>query len=180
MTATRVLVLLGALTFSQVSLANDLLSSAKSLLGTTEESTSTLSVTDMVSSVSDSLGITTEQATGSLGSIFDYAKDNISADQLTTLSDSLPGLDTLLDAVPEVSSDDSETSTSSLGGLMSTAAKYSDSLSSIAALQSQFEALGLDADMITQVIQSAYTYLDSEQGEEVKALLQTGLSSLQL
>ncbi|MFT2091018.1 DUF2780 domain-containing protein [Paraglaciecola sp. 2405UD69-4] len=182
MKISALIVLVGTLSFSTVSLSNDLLSSAKSLLSDdkTETSTSSLSVTDMIGSVSDSLGITESQATGSLGSIFDYAKENISAEQFSSISDSLPSLDTLMSAVPTITGDSSESSSSGLGGMLSKATEYSDSLSGLATLQQQFESLGLDADMISKVIQSAYTYLDTEQGQQVKALLQEGLSSLSL
>ncbi|MEP1382599.1 MAG: DUF2780 domain-containing protein [Paraglaciecola sp.] len=178
---SALLVFVGALSFSSASMGNDLLSSAKSLLtdSKSETTSSSLSVTDMVSSVSDSLGITESQATGSLGSIFDYAKDNVSTGQFSTITDSLPSLDTLLSAVPAITGDSSESS-SGLGGMLSKATEYSDTLSGIATLQKQFESLGLDADMVSKVIQSAYAYLDTEQGQQVKSLLQEGLSSLSL
>ena len=179
MKTTHILMLLSVLTFSNISQADDLLSSAKSLLGDSKESTSSLNVADMVSSVSDSLGITKSQTTGSLGSIFQYAKDNISKEQLSTMSDSLPGLDSLLSAVPSVTNTDGE-SKSELGGLLNKAAKYSDSLSSMATLQKQFESLGLDSEMISKVVKSAYAYLNTEQGQKVKDLLKEGLSSLKL
>ncbi|MEP2652398.1 MAG: DUF2780 domain-containing protein [Paraglaciecola sp.] len=178
---SALIVLVGALSFSTVSLGNNLLSSAKSLLtdDKTETTSSSLSVTDMVSSVSDSLGITESQATGSLGSLFDYAKDNVSAEQFSSLSDSLPSLDTIMAAVPAITGDNSE-SNSGLGGMLSKATEYSDTLNGLAMLQSQFESLGLDADMISKVLESAYAYLDTEQGQQVKAVLQQGLSSLSL
>lgn len=180
---SALLVFVGALSFSSASMGNDLLSSAKSLLtdSKSETTSSSLSVTDMVSSVSDSLGITESQATGSLGSIFDYAKDNVSTEQFSTITDSLPSLDTLLSAVPAITGDSSDSEDSSgLGGILSKATEYSDTLSGIATLQKQFESLGLDADMVSKVIQSAYAYLDTEQGQQVKSLLQEGLSSLSL
>ncbi|WP_158970271.1 DUF2780 domain-containing protein [Paraglaciecola sp. L3A3] len=181
MKTTQVLLLLSALSFSQVSLANDFLNSAKSLLGSssTEDVTSSLNISDMVGSVSESLGITESQATGSLGSIFEYAKNNITKEQVASMGEYLPGLDSLLSAAPEVSTG-SEEKKSGLGGLLSKASEYSDSLSAVAGLQKQFESLGLDADMITKVIQSAYSYLNTDQGQQVKALLEKGLSSLKL
>lgn len=181
MKATQILMLLGALIFSNITMANDLLSSAKSLLGNNKGSTSGLSVTDMIGSVSDSLGITKSQATGSLGSIFEYAKNNISKEQLSTISDSLPNLDTLLGAVPAITGSTGDSgSKSGLGDLLNKASKYSSALGGMAALQKQFESLGLDPEMIGKVIQSAYSYLNTEQGQQVKALLEKGLSSLKL
>ncbi|MDU0354428.1 DUF2780 domain-containing protein [Paraglaciecola aquimarina] len=92
------------------------------------------------------LGITQSQATGSLGSIFEYAKNNITEEQVSSLSNSLPGLDSLLSAAPSLSGSSSADNANSLGGLLGKAAEYSDSLSAIAGLQQQFESLGLDTE----------------------------------
>ncbi|PHS55269.1 MAG: hypothetical protein COB03_10100, partial [Alteromonas sp.] len=39
----------------------------------------------------------------------------------------------------------------------------------------QFEALGLEPAQIMQIVNSAKAYLDTEQGQEIKALLVEGL-----
>ncbi|MCF2950009.1 DUF2780 domain-containing protein [Paraglaciecola aquimarina] len=179
MKISHLILLLTTLTFSNISIANDIVNSAKDMFGKSNSKTNSLNVTDMVGSVADSLGMTKSQATGSLGSIFEYAKNNISKEQVSALTKSLPGLDSLLSAVPAISGTDGDNK-NNLGGLLGKAAQYSDSLNSVANLQKQFESHGLDADMINKVIQSVYNYLNTEQGQQVKSLLEKGLSSLKL
>jgi hypothetical protein len=179
MKTAHTLLLVAGLTLSQHASANDLLSSAKGLLNKTEQVSSGINVSDMISSVSKSVGISQSQATGGLGAIFDYAKNNISKEQLSTITQSLPQIDSLLQAVPAISGSE-QGSKDSLGGLLNQAKKYSSSLNSMANLQKQFESLGLDPEMIGKVIQGAYQYLESEQGQQVKALLEQGLRSLKL
>ena len=97
------------------------------------------------------------------------------ADALITLSlaKSLPGVDGLLSKVPDVSGASSE----GLGGLLSKASDYSDSLKAINTVKQQFEALGLKPEMITQYINQAQSYLDTDQGKQAKDLLMKGLSA---
>ena len=169
------LIILSALAFAPQSHAEGWLDSIKSMLGMSEEVVETPNVTDMVNSVSESVGISQSQATGSLASIFSYAKDNISSEQFSKLSTLLPGLDSLLGSVPDVSE---VASSGGLSGLIDTAANYSDSLKSLNELKKQFEALGLDPQQIMQVVNSAKAYLDTEEGQEIKDLLVEGLGKL--
>lgn len=169
------LVLLSALAFAPQSHAEGWFDSIKSLFGMSEEVVETPNVSDMVSSVSESAGISQTQATGSLASIFNYAKDNITSEQFSKLSSSLPGLDGLLSSTPDVSQ---VASSGGLSGLMDKAASYSDSLNSLNELKKQFEALGLEPEQIMQVVNSAKAYLDTEEGQEIKAILMDGLGKL--
>lgn len=63
-----------------------------------------------------------------------------------------------------------------MSGLLSKASEYSSSLGSINELKQQFDALGLDADMISSFITQINTYLNSN--EETQSLLQSGLGNL--
>jgi hypothetical protein len=177
MKISYLVVVLSALAFSPQSHAEGWLDSIKSMFGMEAETPAMPNVTDMVSSVSESVGIDKSQAQGSLASIFNFAKENISAEQFSTLSNSLPGLDSLLGSVPDVSE---MTSEGGLGGLMDKAANYNDSLKAVNELKKQFESLGLSPEMITQVINSAKVYLDTDEGQKIKEQLMNGLSQLSL
>jgi hypothetical protein len=177
MKTSYLLIVLSALTFSPQSHAEGWLDSIKSMFGMEAEKPATPNVTDMISSVSESVGINQSQATGSLASIFNYAKENISAEQFSGLSDSLPGLDSLMDSVPDVSK---MTTEGGFGGLLDKAANYNDSLKAVNELKKQFESLGLSPEMITQVISSAKAYLDTEEGQKIKDQLMQGLNKLSL
>lgn len=185
--------LITTLSLSSQAFANDTVDKLKGLLGnsgSTESTQSTqstqaeaasastsesLDIASLVSMVSDNLGVTEEQSQGGVASIFDYAKDNLSSGDYSQLASSLPGLDSLMDYVPDVSSDSSSKS-SAMSGLLNKASEYSSSLSSINELKKQFEALGLDSDMISSFVTQINAYLSGD--NDTQALLQSGLGKL--
>ncbi|MFT5841072.1 MAG: hypothetical protein ACI9UT_003586 [Flavobacteriales bacterium] len=189
MKVSYLFIIISTLAFSPHSHAEGWLDSIKSMLGMevpvkaeleveVEAGKSAIpNVADMISSVSNSVGIDKSQAEGSLASVFNYAKENISAEQFSGLSDSFPGLDSLMGAVPDISA---MKSAGGLSGLMDKASNYSDSLKSINELKKQFEALGLSPEMITQVVSGAQAYLDTDEGKKIKSQLMQGLSNLSL
>lgn len=132
-----------------------------------------LDVAGLISSVSEKLNVSSGQAEGGMASLLNYAKANLADADYVELAKSLPGVDSLLSKVPDVS----EVKNEGLGGLLNKASQYSDSLKNINALNQQFEALGLKPEMIAQYISQAQSYLDTEQGQQAKALLMQGLSS---
>ncbi len=177
--------LITTLTLSSQALANDTVDKLKGLLGNTSSTqtsqaeasgaSESLDIASLVSMVSDNLGVSEEQSQGGVASIFDYAKENLSSGEYTELASNLPGLDSLMDYVPEVSADSSSNS-SALSGLLNKASEYSSSLSSINELKKQFEALGLDADMISSFVTQINAYLSGD--SDTQALLQSGLGKL--
>lgn len=177
--------LITTLTLSSQALANDTVDKLKGLLGNTSSTqtsqaeasaaSESLDIASLVSMVSDNLGVSEEQSQGGVASIFDYAKENLSSGEYTELASNLPGLDSLMDYVPEVSADSSSNS-SAVSGLLNKASEYSSSLSSINELKKQFEALGLDADMISSFVTQINAYLSGD--SDTQALLQSGLGKL--
>ena len=170
-----ILLTVAALSIAPQTHAEGWLDSLKNLVGLGEEAAAAPNVSDMISSVTDSLGVSQSQATGGLGSLFNYAKDNISAEQFEQLSSALPGVDSLLKAVPDVSAVASE---GGLGGLLDKAANYSESLKAANDLKKQFESLGLNPEMIAQFANKAKEYLDTDEGKKVKDILIEGLGKL--
>ncbi|KXI30674.1 DUF2780 domain-containing protein [Paraglaciecola hydrolytica] len=173
-----------AIAFSSNSNAAGWLDSIKSALGMEVEAqaqetevtnTAMLNMSDMVSAVSDQLGVNNSQAAGGLASIFNYAKGNLSSEQFGGLTESLPGLSELLSKVPDAGNVASE---GGLGGLMDKAASFNDSLKAANEVKKQFAALGLDAEMIMQYVNVAKAYLDTEEGKQVKDTLMQGLGNL--
>ncbi|MGH1372279.1 MAG: DUF2780 domain-containing protein [Cellvibrionaceae bacterium] len=138
--------------------------------------TQALDALAMIPMLTDSLGVTEKQAEGGMGSLFNLAKESLSQDQFGELSNALPGIDQLLGAVPAVS--ESAQSDSGLGGLLNSAAQYSDSLKAVNQVSQQFQALGLDPQMIMQYMQVAQQYLNTPQGQQAKQLLMDGLAGL--
>ena len=177
MKLSYLLIVVSAFAFSPPSHAEGWLDSIKSMFGIQAETPAIPNITDMISSVSESVGIDESQAKGSLASVFNYAKENISAEQFSGLSGSLPGLDSLLGAVPDISGMSPE---GGLGGLMDKAANYNTSLKAVNDLKKQFEALGLSPEMIMQVVNGAKAYLHTDKGQKIKEQLMKGLNTLTL
>jgi len=175
MKISYLIIVASTLAFSPQSHAEGWLDSIKGMFGIKAETPAMPNVADMISSVSESVGIDKSQAEGSLASVFNYAKDNISAEQFSSLGASLPGLDSLMGAVPDTSGVAPE---GGLGGLLDKAANYNDSLKAVNTLKKQFEALGLKPEMIMKVVNSAKAYLDTDEGKKIKAQLMQGLSKL--
>lgn len=135
------------------------------------------SIEGLVGLLTSSLNVNTDQASGGMGAIFNYVKNNVSTDQFSQLAKSLPGVEGLVSQMPDISKLSSGSS-ESLGGLLNKASEYSDSLKSINDLKNQFEALGLKPEMISNFISSAQSYLNTEQGQQAKKILTEGLGLL--
>jgi len=176
----KLIILLTISTLSTAAIAEETswLDSLKNFVGlseTTEQSVKAPSAEGLVSLLTSSLNVNTDQASGGMGAIFNYVKDNVSTEQFSQLATSLPGVDGLVNQMPDISK---LSSGEGLGGLLDKAAQYSDSLKAINNVKKQFEALGLDPEMISSFISSAQGYLDTEQGQQAKQVLTQGLGKL--
>ena len=181
----KLIVLLTISTLSTSVLAQETswLDSLKNLVGlgeTKEQSvdanTSAMPSTDgLVDMLTGSLDVNSDQASGGMGAIFNYVKNNVSTEQFSQLAKSLPGVEGLVGQMPDVSK---LSSSEGLGGLLDKASEYSDSLKSINDVKKQFEALGLKPEMISSFVSSAQSYLDTEQGQQAKQVLTDGLGKL--
>jgi hypothetical protein len=140
-----------------------------------EQSVKAPSTDGLVSLLTSSLNVNADQASGGMGAIFNYVKDNVSTEQFSQLATSLPGVDGLVSQMPDISK---LSSGKGLGGLLDKAAQYSDSLKAVNDVKKQFEALGLKPEMISSFISSAQGYLDTEQGQQAKQVLTQGLGKL--
>ena len=149
--------------------------SAKAAAISSQAGTS-ISALDMIPMLTSSLGVNKNQAEGGLGSLFGYAKGQLSSDESSQLSSALPGLDSLIGMAPKAEA--SSKQQSGIGGLLNTAAQYNESLKGIDQLNQQFQALGLKPEMVGQFANTAMKYLNSTQGQQAGTLLKQGLSAL--
>lgn len=180
------LILVSSLSFSAASQAEESwFDSFKSMLGFGEtaedvaaeapvEAEAAPSMMGMIDALTENLNVSSDQAEGGIASLMNYVKNNVSSDKFSELSSSLPGLDQVLSAVPEITA----ASEGGMAGLLSKASKYSDKLKDLNAVKQQFEALGLSPEMITGFIEQARAYLNTPQGQEARQLLTSSFSSL--
>tara|TARA_R110000737_G_scaffold139310_1_gene170179 strand:- start:294 stop:857 length:564 start_codon:yes stop_codon:yes gene_type:complete len=183
----KLIILLTVSTLSSSAIAQETswFESLKNLVGlgdNTEQSVEITSVktpsTDgLIDMLASSLDVNTDQASGGMGAIFNYVKNNVSTQQFTQLAMAIPGVDGLVAQMPDVSKLNSG-STDGLGGLFDKASEYSDSLKSMNDVKKQFEVLGLKPEMISSFISTAQSYLDTEQGQQAKKILTDGLGKM--
>lgn len=171
---------LATATFAQETSLLNRLKSAVSSEKVTEQNSeqSMLNTNALVESLTKSLNVDTAQASGGLGAIFNYVKNNVSSEQFSQLSKSLPGVGDLLKKMPNIEQPKKKESSGGLGGLLSKAAEYNDSLKAVNDVKNQFGALGLNPEMISSFVNSAKTYLNTEEGKQAKQILTDGLGKL--
>ena len=119
---------------------------------------------DLVSMLTKELGVTSEQATGGAGAIFDFAKGKLSADDFSKVAAAVPNMDTLLKAAPEAGGG----LTKKLGGLTGAGG----SLGGLASLAGSFSKLGLNADMVSKFVPQILSFVESSGGADVMKILQ--------
>lgn len=119
----------------------------------------------LVSVLTDELGVSSAQASGGAGAIFEYAKDNLDADDFATIAKGIPEMDSLLDAAPEVDRD------SRFGRASSRLRDFDSSLGDLAGLAASFEELDMYPEMLENFLSVVNDYVDSESGERAAELL---------
>jgi hypothetical protein len=114
------------------------------------------------------LGVSPQQALGGAGAIFQAAKGNMNPQAFASLSQSVPGMSTMLGAAPSVSG------ASGLGG-MSSMVGGGSSLGGAAGLAGSFQQLNLSPDMVGKFIPVVTNYVKQASGDASAGLLQSAL-----
>jgi Protein of unknown function VcgC/VcgE (DUF2780) len=120
------------------------------------------------------LGITSEQAQGGAGALFQVAKGKLDAGQFAEVSQSVPEMNSLLNAVPKQSG-----ALSGLAGsVSSTLGDSSNAYGNLASLASTFKTLNLSPDMVGQFVPVVVDYVRTNGGDLTSNLLQSALLGL--
>ncbi len=128
----------------------------------------------LIPTLTSQLGVNNDQAQGGMGALLNVAKGSLSGGEFSSLSNGIPGMETLLAAAPALSG---KSSMGGLSGIASSLGGSAAALGGIGQLTSQFEALGLSPEMISQFAKVAIDYFmnnDVDTGN----LLQKGLGSI--
>ena len=133
-------------------------------------------VDGLLSALTDNLGVTSDQAKGGLASLLNYAQNNVTSDSFAQLKQQIPGVDSLMGSLPDISN----MQQNGLSGLLDRAAEYSESFKAINDLKKQFEAIGLEPQMIMSYIEQAQSYLDTDEGQQAKQMLMDAFGSIQI
>ena len=126
-------------------------------------------VMQLIPLLTNNLGVTQSQAKGGAGAIFDYVKQNVSAEDFSTVTKALPGVDSLLKFAPKTSSLSSQ-----IGGLTSGLGDKSG-LAGMAGLTESFAKLGLDAGMVDKYVKTLLDFTQSEAGTNVTNIIKGAL-----
>ncbi|MGV8712099.1 MAG: DUF2780 domain-containing protein [Nitrosomonas sp.] len=113
------------------------------------------------------LGVSPQQALGGAGAIFQLAQGKMNPQAFTSMSQSIPGMSTMLSAAPSMSG---AGVTSMIGGSGST-------LGGAAALASSFKQLDLSPDMVGKFIPVVTNYVRQSSGKASADMLQSVLTS---
>ena len=116
-------------------------------------------------------GVTTQQAEGGAGAIFNTAKENMGVEDFSKVTTAMPEVESLMAVAPEIKKD-----SGSFGGFSSMVSKNTGSAGKMADLYSSFSELGLNKETAAKFIPIILDYAKSEGGQRVFNLLKSALS----
>ncbi|MGD8912484.1 MAG: DUF2780 domain-containing protein [Candidatus Thiodiazotropha sp.] len=131
-------------------------------------STSTVYANELLHSLTSQLGISSEQAAGGAGSLFNLAKSRLSSEEFSQIAAVVPDIDGLIAAAPTMSESATGAVASMLGG--------DNDLNSLATLATSFNQLGLSSDMIGQFTPIILDYLNQVGGSTVVEVMKSVLA----
>jgi len=137
--------------------------------GTTAATTVATNQIGLVDILVRQLGVSQQQALGGAGAIFQMAQGNMNPQAFATLSQSVPGMSSMLNAAP--------VTPNLTGGLSSLMGGASSTLGSAAALAASFQQLNLSPDMVGQFVPVVTNYVRQTSGQITADLLQSALTA---
>ena len=116
---------------------------------------------ELVQLLSKSLGVTSEQASGGAGALFELAKKQLKPEDFAKIANVVPGMDGMLKSAPSAGGG----MASSLGSMMG------GSAGGMGTVLEQFKALGLSSEMVGKFMPVITKYVESKGGKTVASLL---------
>lgn len=136
--------------------------------GTAAANTAAVNQIGLVDILMNQLGVSREQALGGAGAIFQAAQGNMDPQAFATLSQSVPGMNSMLSAAP--------VSPNLAGGLSTMMGGANNTVGSMAALAASFQQLNLSPDMVGRFIPVVTNYVSQTSGQVTANLLQSALT----
>jgi hypothetical protein len=127
------------------------------------QASSSVLAADLVSMLTQNLGVTPQQAQGGAGAIFNYAKGKLSADDFSKVAAAVPEMDSLLSAAPAT------------GGTASSLSKLpgaAGSFGGLSSLAEPFSKLGMSPDMVGKFVPEILSYVKSSGSDAALKILQ--------
>lgn len=128
--------------------------------------------TGLIDTLIKQLGVSSSQAEGGSGALFQVAKNNMSDGDFSQLSQAVPGMDGILAAAPKADTD------SATGNLLSGIADATgnSTLTDGASLINAFQQLDLSEGMVGQFTPVILDYVKQTGGEQLANILQAALT----
>ena len=129
--------------------------------------------TGLIDTLVKQLGVTSAQAQGGSGVLFQQAKNKMSASDFSQLSQSVPEMDGMLAAAPKAQP------ASATGNLLSGLATVSgnSTLTNASSLLNAFQQLDLSQGMVSQFTPVIVDYVKQNSGENMANLLKAALAT---
>jgi hypothetical protein len=122
---------------------------------------------DLISTLTQNLGVNDTQAKGGAGLIFKLAKEKLPAADFNQVATAIPGVDSIMGAAPAPGGG----GLGGLGNLVSGLGGAAGGLGSLAGLAGGFSKLGLSPDMVSKFLPVILNFVQSKGGEGLKAIL---------
>jgi hypothetical protein len=124
----------------------------------------------LLNSLTSQLGISTEQAAGGAGALFNLAKSRLASEEFSQIAAAVPNVDELIAAAPALTESSANTAAvaSMLGG--------ESGLGSLAVLASSFSQLGLSSEMIGQFTPILLDYLQQAGDSKIMEIMKGALA----
>ena len=126
---------------------------------------------ELVGLLTSQLGVSEPQAAGGAGSLFNFAKGQMSASDFDLVSNALPEIDDLMDSAPQSGDGVLGSAGALLGG-------SSGGQENMAGVADAFSSLGMSPDMVNKFVPEILKYAQSAGNEQAMELLQTAFTAL--
>jgi len=156
------------LKLSVISMLIMMISACSSISGLGDSSGDSASTMGLISQLTKKLGVSNEQAMGGAGALFGLAKKALSSSDFAKVSESIPGMDSLLASAPKASG-----MTEKLGGLGAMMGGGAEKATGLASVTDNFSKLGLSSDMVGKFLPEILDYAKSSGGENVMNILKS-------
>ena len=113
---------------------------------------------ELINLLMNNLGVSQQQAEGGTGALFNLAKEKLSADDFSKITDVVPEMDSLLDAAPQLSG-----LGKAIGDKSSLMGGSSNTLGDLASLQDSFSKLGIESDMVDKFADTILSYVNPKE-----------------
>lgn len=137
--------------------------------GTAAASTTGINQIGLVDILVHRLSVSPQQALGGAGAIFQLAQANMNPQAFATLSKSIPGMSSMLNAAPAMSN--------LSGDLSALTGEKNNTLGNVTTLAASFQQLNLSPDMVGQFIPIVTNYVSKTSGQVTADLFRSALTA---